>query len=335
MNLAIVSTFPVVPSDFQACLRYTMLAKMAPLWNKVGQYLCQGRDFLLSTGIIPAIEWQILVTEAETEVTLAAGGVKLKLMTLTDIWDIRSLNAELMERLRCGEVEVEPVPCFVLPSMKTGSIVSVSFKGFAGCPYSSYDNLRKFWKNTYGYRIPEEARQTMIYVRVQFGASSDCRYTYPILCVRSQQPVVVPRVNPYPILGGFLRGFEARMREVCGEGLSLVLRRPSFPAASLKWTARDAQQVGINNVSWTSKPRGGPVPYKKSVSFEPHPCTSFMGMAENSNETASAEKHSELPAPSSQKIVPHFATKQQTPVRHATPKKEPSAQNRAPTPQGI
>ncbi|CAN7980537.1 unnamed protein product, partial [Ixodes pacificus] len=243
MNLTVVSTYPVVPSDFQACLRYTTLAKMAPLWNKVGQYLCQGRDFLLSTGILPAIEWKILVTETETEVTLVACGVKLQLMTLSDIWEIHSLNAELMDRLRCSEVEIEPVPCFVLPSMKAASIVSVSFKGFANCPYSSYAKLRKFWKNTYGYRIPEEARQTMIYVRVLFGASRDCAYTYPILCVRPRQPVAVPRVNPYPILGTFLRCFEAKLREVCGEGLALVLRKPSFPTASLKWTARDAHQV--------------------------------------------------------------------------------------------
>ncbi|CAN8014159.1 unnamed protein product [Ixodes persulcatus] len=219
--------------------------------------------------------------------------------------------------------------------MKAASIVSVSFKGFANCPYSSYANLRKFWKNTYGYRIPEEARQTMIYVRVLFGASRDCAYTYPILCVRPRQPIVVPRVNPYPILGTFLRCFEAKLREVCGEGLTLVLRKPSFPTASLKWTARDAHQIGIHNVSWTHKPSGKPIPYKKSVSYEPHPSTDFVGRAGALTETSNVEKGSQLPAASSQKIVPHFASKPQALARYVAPKNGSIVSNTVATRQGI
>ncbi|EEC00382.1 hypothetical protein IscW_ISCW000950 [Ixodes scapularis] len=219
--------------------------------------------------------------------------------------------------------------------MKAASIVSVSFKGFAHCPYSSYDNLRKFWKNTYGYRIPEEARQTMIYVRVLFGASRDCAYTYPILCVRPRQPLVVPRVNPYPILGTFLRCFEAKLREVCGEGLALVLRKPSFPTASLKWTAWDAHQVGIENVSWTHKPSGKPIPYKESVSYEPHPSTNFVGRAEAPTEVPNVENGSQLPAASSQKIVPHFASKQQALAKYVAPKNGSIVSNTVATRQGI
>ena len=32
----------VIPVDFQACLTYTLLARLAPLWNKAGDYLLQG-----------------------------------------------------------------------------------------------------------------------------------------------------------------------------------------------------------------------------------------------------------------------------------------------------
>lgn len=130
--------------------------------------------------------------------------------------------------------------------MKQASIVSVSFKPFGDCQCSSYRALQKYWKNTYGYRLANEAENTMIYVGVRFWASAERCYTYPILCVRAQQPILVPRVNPYPIMNSFLRLLQAKLSGSCGGGFNMPLRKPSFPSAAVRWTAADAQQVFCN-----------------------------------------------------------------------------------------
>ncbi|VDI51371.1 serine/threonine-protein kinase ATR [Mytilus galloprovincialis] len=45
----------VTPAQYQSCLRYTLLAKLAPNWNKAGQWLIQGRDFLMQAGYANAV----------------------------------------------------------------------------------------------------------------------------------------------------------------------------------------------------------------------------------------------------------------------------------------
>ncbi|KAL3181272.1 hypothetical protein MRX96_008769 [Rhipicephalus microplus] len=55
MELRVCSRQRALPQDFQTCLTYTMVALVAPAWNKVGRYLCQGRDFLVADDVIPAI----------------------------------------------------------------------------------------------------------------------------------------------------------------------------------------------------------------------------------------------------------------------------------------
>lgn len=44
---------------YKACLLYTVEHKLAPQWNKVGQYLVEGQDFLSSTGNVNAITLNI------------------------------------------------------------------------------------------------------------------------------------------------------------------------------------------------------------------------------------------------------------------------------------
>ena len=37
----------VVYEIYKECVKYTMLFKLAPSWNKFGMFLCQGKNFLL------------------------------------------------------------------------------------------------------------------------------------------------------------------------------------------------------------------------------------------------------------------------------------------------
>jgi hypothetical protein len=45
---------------YEACFRYTLVARISPLWNQVDSYLIQGRDFLLSTSFLNAIKFEVV-----------------------------------------------------------------------------------------------------------------------------------------------------------------------------------------------------------------------------------------------------------------------------------
>jgi hypothetical protein len=45
---------------YEACFRYTLVARISPLWNQVDSYLIQGRDFLLSTSPMNAIKFEVI-----------------------------------------------------------------------------------------------------------------------------------------------------------------------------------------------------------------------------------------------------------------------------------
>ncbi|XP_037505375.1 uncharacterized protein LOC119381671 [Rhipicephalus sanguineus] len=310
MRLRVCSRQRVLPREFQSCLSYTMLALLAPAWNRVGPYLCQGREFLVAAGVIPAIEWQILATETKTELTLAAGGIRLRHMTLADLLRVSKIAHSTLVELCVKEVPIEPMQCFVLPSMRIATAIAVSFKVFSDCPYGSFQELKKFWKNTYGYRIPDETERTMIYVKVRFRTSRDRCYVYPILCVRPREPQPLARINPYPIIGAFLQCVKLRMGQVCGEPFPMVSRSPAFPTPQLRWTAKDAQ-TGIDTVSWTPRPSSHQVPYRPKVSFEAQPVTVFIGDVEvvpESDVEAENTQHSKLS--STTKLKPCFQPKQ-------------------------
>ncbi|KAL3181271.1 hypothetical protein MRX96_008768 [Rhipicephalus microplus] len=287
MELRVCSRQRAQPQDFQTCLTYTMVALVAPAWNKVGRYLCQGRDFLVADGVIPAVDWQILATKTKTELTLCGLGIRLRHMTLVDLLGTSKISHETWVQLRENEVAIEPMECFVLPSMKIALATAVSFKLFSDCPFRSFKDLKKFWKNTehtpinsdllvqYGYRLPDQTEEMMIYVKVQFQTRRDHYYVYPILCVRPREAQSLARINPYPIIGSFLQYVKLRMGQLCGEPFSMVSRIPAFPTPQLRWTAKDAQ-TGIDNVSWTPRP-SCQVPYRPQVSFEAPTVTVFIG----------------------------------------------------------
>ncbi|KAL3859486.1 hypothetical protein ACJMK2_009705, partial [Sinanodonta woodiana] len=62
----------VTPAMYQACLRYTLLARIAPLWNKAGDWLVQGRDFLMQTGFTNAVKLEVNVNKTELYFSMEA-----------------------------------------------------------------------------------------------------------------------------------------------------------------------------------------------------------------------------------------------------------------------
>lgn len=55
------------PEIFQICFRYTMIARVAPLWNTLGEnYLIKNRDFLTTKGPQEGISYNVLMNGKTT-----------------------------------------------------------------------------------------------------------------------------------------------------------------------------------------------------------------------------------------------------------------------------
>ncbi|KAL3222563.1 hypothetical protein MRX96_049981 [Rhipicephalus microplus] len=319
MELRVCSTQRALPQDFQTCLTYTMVALLAPAWNKVGRYLCQGRDFLVADDVIPAIDWQILATETKTELTLCAVGIRLRHMTLVDLLRTSQISQDILVRLLENEVAIEPMECFVLPSMKIATATAVSFKLFSDCPFRSFKDLKKFWKKTehtpinsdllvqYGYRLPCKTEPRITFVKVRFQTRQDRTYVYPILCVRPTEAQPLAPINPDPIIGSFLQCVKLRMGQLYGEPFSMVSRSPAFPNPQMYWTDKDTR-TGI--VSWTTRPSCQD-PYSSQVPIEAPKVTVFIGDSEVVSECDDeVQKTQQNSLPSLTKLKPSFQPKQ-------------------------
>lgn len=53
---------PVTLENYKECIMYTIKCKLSPTWNKMGQYLCHGNDYLIGNEEINAIKFDLIVT---------------------------------------------------------------------------------------------------------------------------------------------------------------------------------------------------------------------------------------------------------------------------------
>ena len=60
------------PETLGRCLKYTVLAKLAPEWNKVGEWLFNGRQFLHNGGSIPCVCVDLRFPSSEIEILVTA-----------------------------------------------------------------------------------------------------------------------------------------------------------------------------------------------------------------------------------------------------------------------
>ncbi|XP_028174767.1 uncharacterized protein C18orf63-like [Ostrinia furnacalis] len=58
---------PVTPELYEMCFQYTMTAKLAPIWNLVGnEYFVNNRDFLIAKGPQEGVRYHISIRDNET-----------------------------------------------------------------------------------------------------------------------------------------------------------------------------------------------------------------------------------------------------------------------------
>ncbi|KTG39672.1 hypothetical protein cypCar_00011600 [Cyprinus carpio] len=184
----------VFPAILQTCLSYSVTARLAPKWNKAGQYLIAGKDFLSDSGKRNAVVLELSLTETQLCVSVEANTVRLPPAVIKDF----DIPAPVVKNFFHNNDAVLDIVmpnnwCHVLPSMKKGQIISISRRIPQQSPFQSYMEFQKQWNNMYGYQLPSVSEEEVVYCSVYFKPIGDKLFTYPLCCIRTQ-----PRFGSLP-----------------------------------------------------------------------------------------------------------------------------------------
>ncbi|XP_033117620.1 uncharacterized protein C18orf63-like [Anneissia japonica] len=324
MGLMHDNAIPVTNAVLQACLSYTLRAKLAPLWNKSGDIYIQGRDFLSSSSRCNALRLELTVSKSEICLAVQPKGIRLPPFRLQDFQICQPIlnHFSKSKYYVIQEFSIDDKWCHVLPSMKLGKVVNITRSIPDTSPFKSYKDIRRYWKNTYGYRLPEDEEGT-IYCNIHFPAIGPILFTYPHWCVRKFDVVYLPRVDHELVLQTFVMDFQKKVGSLCGCQM-LLTTKPRYPVTGAQEVGSQSFQPLAANLTTTPTilPRG--VPPIKPLSVETsnrtttiitemnisHNNTSQQTYSNNSAEAAVVSKSASYDSHQlSQKIIPIFRSK--------------------------
>ncbi|XP_053062014.1 uncharacterized protein C18orf63 homolog [Acinonyx jubatus] len=137
----------VIPVILQNCLSYSLMARLAPAWNKTGHLLVQGREFLSQMGKQSAVVLDINVTETQVCLSIEAYTIRLPPPELRE-FDISQSVIKDFDTNKNAIIEGRSILsnwCYVLPSMKRGQIISILHTIPPDCPFHSYEDFQMHW----------------------------------------------------------------------------------------------------------------------------------------------------------------------------------------------
>nr|XP_014340890.1 PREDICTED: uncharacterized protein C18orf63 homolog isoform X2 [Latimeria chalumnae] len=248
----------VVPAMLQACLSYTLASKLAPVWNKAGYLLIQGKTFLEQTGRQNAIAMEFNVSETQLCISLEAYTVRLPPAQMRDfdisVGAVKNFNTNKTTVIQRHSILSNW--CYVLPSMKKGQIINISHTIPPECPLKSYTDFQKHWMSLYGYRLPQIKEDEAMYCSVYFKLIGERLFTYPFCCIRSQPLQFFPRVNLEGTLSSFLCELKLKMPHLCGFPVKMT-SKPCYSTKELVTPSSEGSQTRPTNL--TTKAPSRPV----------------------------------------------------------------------------
>ncbi|XP_006187912.1 uncharacterized protein C18orf63 homolog [Camelus ferus] len=216
----------VIPLILQSCLSYSLTARLAPTWNKMGHLLVQGREFLSQMGKQSAVVLDINVTETQVCLSIEAYTIRLPPPQLREFDISRSIIKDFGTN-KNAVIEGHSILsnwCYVLPSMKMGQIISILHTIPPDCPFHSYEDLQVHWDDLYGYKLPEDCGNIQIYCSIYFKMIGGKIFTYPLSCIRSQPIQFFPRVDMEGVLKSFLSELKSKLPHICGFPIKMTTK---------------------------------------------------------------------------------------------------------------
>ncbi|XP_066539722.1 uncharacterized protein C18orf63-like isoform X2 [Hoplias malabaricus] len=243
----------VLPDHLQTSVSYSITARLAPNWNRVGQYL------------IAVME--LNANETELCVSVEVNTVRLPPATLEDFnVPSRVMKTFLNNREAVIDTLMPNNWCYILPSMKKGQVISISRKIPKECPFRSYSELRNHWKSMYGYYLPPLNEDEVVYCSMYFKLVGEKLFTYPLSCIRIQPVQLFPRVDLQGALGAFMSDLRILLENICGFSVQVTnkplyhtnkLSRPISQVSNL--TTNKSSRLVLTQITSSYAPRSVPL----------------------------------------------------------------------------
>ena len=274
---------PVSSQVLGECLAYTLSARLAPEWNRVGGWLLQGRKFLHHAQPLNAVKIKVNVAQERLEVCVKATRVSFPLITPEDLGiseDLLETFIEADESFVLTERDFGKRTLHVLPKLSRAKLISISKRipPSSKARVNNWALMKSYWKNMYGYRLGlDETDAPKVYYNVSFWNGPTL--TYPEWTVRLAEPRPVPRTDPKPILDGFIKDLLAFNKELLGlpfcldpvplvpqvtglrprygmeeTALSSLCSQAGWPAPSVPYRKEDQQRPRLHSEVWRTEP---------------------------------------------------------------------------------
>ncbi|KAM4688956.1 uncharacterized protein C18orf63 homolog [Discoglossus pictus] len=253
----------VTPAMLQTCLSYSLVARLAPNWNKAGHLLIKGRDFLSKSGRQDAIEMDLNVSDKQLCISIQVYTIRLPPSELED-FNIATGTLQNFINNNNSVIQKHFIPsnwCYILPSMKMGQIVSISHGIPPQSPFQTYEDFQIYWSMLYGYELPRVAPEGMIYCSVYFKLVGERLFTYPFICIRSQPLQFFPRVNLAGVLGDFVTDLKVIFTHLCGFPVE-INEKQWYPVKAL---ARPQSQQTYPSSGSVSNPKSVPTYHEERI----------------------------------------------------------------------
>ncbi|XP_076634391.1 uncharacterized protein LOC143348261 [Colletes latitarsis] len=108
----------------------------------------------------------------------------------------------------------------VLPSTKKGKLLSISKEIPTQSRFKDYDQLRRYWKNMYGYSLPKN-KDGILYYEITFLMPRSNIFTYPSLCVAISPLDIIPDREKELTVTSFLSDMLKKLPKICGNQLQI------------------------------------------------------------------------------------------------------------------
>ncbi|KAK3746764.1 hypothetical protein QZH41_013593 [Actinostola sp. cb2023] len=181
LKFKVVRQVEVNKELFRYCLAFTITQKLAPLWNKTGEYFVQGRDFLECASKLNAVSIDVNITDRLC-IGLKAFNIKLQLSRPDHFCSSSNILQSFLTQKSfiVNRDSIQDDLCYVLPSLKKGRVVGICHEIPSDSPFPCYEDLRRHWKLMYGYRLPPN-ESTFYNVRFFHFSNSKIFTNYSII----------------------------------------------------------------------------------------------------------------------------------------------------------
>ena len=192
---------PVTAGLPEEALAYTTRARLGPTWNRVGEWLLAGRQFLHQADHLPAAKLRLHLADTRVEFVIAAAQVTFPLL---EPWDLGISDHALEDfvvgaEARLGVEDFGRQQVLVLPRLSSATLLGVSKLLPRGSRFGEWAAMKRYWKNMYGYRLEQEdGSGPTVYYDVAFRGGATLTYIglgYARAAAPARTPVVTGRLH--------------------------------------------------------------------------------------------------------------------------------------------